>query len=204
MVLRQRVVRIETQDSLVFLDGVIQPAQVQVCVRQAVFVKVQSRTRRQMPKRGLEMGDRFFGLLLPQRQRAQVIVVAPQFVAGAARRIRNDLQERFLEPGRSRSLAPFQRDQQRIPDGPFPIPVLVSSCLFRAAEVPLPPVDLGDAAVAYRARRVLAGHLNVALVLRDRLPVPALLEIDIAEMAVAEGRSGVAQSWCVTLRIFKL
>src|ERR1039458_809355 len=133
----------------------------------------------------LEVGDRLAGLLFVQRQGAHIIFVAPPFVPRPAPWIGHILiilQKPAFQPCRLGSLASFQRQEQLAPDGALRIPGLVLGSLFRAAEIPLPPVHLRQAAVADRARRIRPGHLNVALVLAESVAVAALLEVDVTEV----------------------
>src|SRR5580658_1008656 len=131
------------------------------------------------------MGDCLAGLLFVQRQGAQVIFEAPPFVARPAPWIRyllKILQKPAFQLCRRGGLASFQRQQQFAPDGSLRVTGLVLGGLFRAVEIPLPPVHLRQAAIADRVRRVRTRYLNVAAVLAEGVAVAALLEVDIAEM----------------------
>src|ERR1700728_3374191 len=131
------------------------------------------------------MSESLVGLLVTQRQRAQVILITPQLVARPTPRIGHIpkvSQKPFSQLRRSGCLTAFHRQQQRAPDHPLRVAGFVLGGLFRAPEIPEPPVYLGDAGISHGARRIGAGYLNVSLILADGLAGAALLEVDVTKV----------------------
>ena len=157
----------------------------EIGVGQTVFIEIHPGAGRQVAQRRLEMCDGLVGLLFVQRQDAQIILVAPAFVARPAPR---DRARPGSTSGTFLSTLPLW-PSRRVPSpaAAHSRPLLSHSESRSRLLVPpglnsLPPVHLRDAAISDRARRIRSGHLNVALILANGFAVAALLEVDVTEV----------------------